>query len=550
MASWTLLAIVAAVLLTTVKPAYVVCNSYILTVVSAILASWVLRFIYSAILYPTLFTPLKHIPMPPTRSWISGSADGLALKFPIDLARKWTKTVPNNGLIRYYVIGNLERVLVVSPKAISDLLVSNSYDFVRPEISATQLGTVTGEGLLVAEGDVHRAQRKSLMPSFSYRHIKDLYPIFWSKAIEMTDEIEKTLPAKNYTIQIGNWASRAMLDIIGLAGMDYDLNSLQDPNNELSRHYSKLLTPPTGIQRLVAILCLFVVGFKWYFRVPTAYTRTVMDSVQYIRNVTKEIIREKQAKLERKEDIGVDILSVAMRSGNFSDENLVDQVMTFLAAGHETTSSAFQFAVYALSKHPEMQTLLREEVSKNLPASLLHGKEKKEPIPAAVIDKNFPYLTAFLSEVLRFYPSVPFTAREAARDTTLAGQHIPKGTNILIAPDITNKDEDFWGTDAHVFNPDRWLSGSGDQDGDDAAAAARRSTGGASSNYAYSTFIHGPRSCIGQGFARAELAIFVAVWVSRFEVVLKDPEKKLDVRQMITQAPADGVVVRVKPLDS
>lgn len=78
------------------------------------------------------------------------------MKFPIELARKWTKTVPNNGLIRYYVIGNLERVLVVSPKAISDLLVSKSYDFVRPEISATQLGTVTGEGLLVAEGDVHK----------------------------------------------------------------------------------------------------------------------------------------------------------------------------------------------------------------------------------------------------------------------------------------------------------------------------------------------------------------------------------------------------------
>jgi cytochrome P450 len=390
-----------------------------------------------------------------------------------------------------------------------------------------------------------QAQRKSLMPSFSYRHIKDLYPIFWSKAIEMTDEIEKTLPAKNHTIQVGNWASRAMLDIIGLAGMDYDLNSVQDPNNELSRHYSKLLTPPTGIQRLVAILCLFVVGFKWYFRVPTAYTRTVRASVQYIRNVTKEIIREKQGKLERKEDIGVDILSVAMRSGNFSDENLVDQVMTFLAAGHETTSSAFQLAVYALSKHPEMQTLLREEVSKNMPASLLQ-RNKKEPIPAAVIDKNFPYLTAFLSEVLRFYPSVPFTAREAAHDTTLAGQHIPKGTNILIAPEITNKDEDLWGADAHVFNPERWLSGD-NQDADD--VAARRSAGGASSNYAYSTFIHGPRSCIGQGFARAELAIFVAVWVSRFEVALKDPEKKLDVRQMITQAPADGVVVRVKVLD-
>jgi cytochrome P450 len=381
------------------------------------------------------------------------------------------------------------------------------------------------------------------MPSFSYRHIKDLYPIFWRKAIEMTDEIEKSLPAAK-TIQIGDWASRAMLDIIGLASMDYDLNSVKDPNNELSRHYSKLLTPPTGLQRFVAIACLFVVGFKWYFRVPTAYTRTVLQSVAYIRGVTKKIIREKQAKLERKEDIGVDILSVAMRSGNFSDENLVDQIMTFLAAGHETTSSAFQFAVYALSKHPDMQTRLRDEISKVMPLSLL--KNSKEPVPAAAIDNSLPYLTAFLSEVLRFYPSVPLTAREAARDTTLAGQHIPKGTNVVIAPEITNKDPNFWGRDAHMFNPERWLD---TNTGGDAEGIGRRSTGGASSNYAYSTFIHGPRSCIGQGFARAELTIFVAVFVRRFEVALEQPGKALRVRQIITQAPADGVVVKIKILN-
>jgi hypothetical protein len=65
MASWTLIAILAAVLVTIFKPAYAICNSFVLTVISAILASWVLRFIYSAVLYPTFFTPLKHIPMPP-----------------------------------------------------------------------------------------------------------------------------------------------------------------------------------------------------------------------------------------------------------------------------------------------------------------------------------------------------------------------------------------------------------------------------------------------------------------------------------------------------
>lgn len=74
MASWTLIAILAAVLVTTFNPAYAICSSSVLTVISAILAAWILRFIYSAALYPTFFTPLKHIPMPPV------SRETMALK--------------------------------------------------------------------------------------------------------------------------------------------------------------------------------------------------------------------------------------------------------------------------------------------------------------------------------------------------------------------------------------------------------------------------------------------------------------------------------------
>ena len=82
----------------------------------------------------------------------------MALRFPVELARQWVKTVHHNGLIRFYVTGNRERILVLSPKGISDLMVSRSYDFERSEIARIQLGAVTGEGLLLAEGDVHKVR--------------------------------------------------------------------------------------------------------------------------------------------------------------------------------------------------------------------------------------------------------------------------------------------------------------------------------------------------------------------------------------------------------
>jgi cytochrome P450 len=398
------------------------------------------------------------------------------------------------------------------------------------------------------------------MPSFSYRHIKDLYPVFWSKAVQMTNEIEKGVKQKNGedTVQISNWSGRAMLDIIGLAGINDDFNSVKDPKNELARRYESLGGGSSTLQLLVALVCFFFIGFKWFFHIPTKENRNTLDAVKYIREVSHKHVNEKRLRIEQGEGEGentaVDILSVAMRSGSFTDSNLVDQMMTFLAAGHETTSSAFQWSIYALSKHPEVQTRLRKEIRESLPSipfadlddtkNVSDIKHKFSSLFTAVDSNNhhsLPFLWAVVNEILRFYPSVPFTSREALRDTTLAGQYIPKGTTVLVAPDVTNRDVDVWGEDAEEFNPERWLDNN-----EDGTSITHNNHGGAKSNYANLTFIHGPRSCIGQGFARAELAIFVVVFVYRFEFELSEPEKELEIRREITQAPTDGVVVRVR----
>jgi hypothetical protein len=74
----------------------------------------------------------------------------------IDRLRDWTKTIPNNGLLRYYMAGNLERVLVVGPKALNEILVSKVYDFPKPESLRIKLLRFTGNGILLAEGDEHK----------------------------------------------------------------------------------------------------------------------------------------------------------------------------------------------------------------------------------------------------------------------------------------------------------------------------------------------------------------------------------------------------------
>ncbi|KAL1966959.1 hypothetical protein VTN77DRAFT_3703 [Rasamsonia byssochlamydoides] len=533
MAPWSLIAISTAVLLVSVKPEYSLRHSYTWTAAAFVAVTLLCRFIYSAILYPEFLTLLKHLPTPPGRSWIKGNTQSMFLDSPGQRARKWIETVPNNGLIRYYTVGNMERVLITSPKALSEVLVTRSYEFPKTELARAQLQRLTGNGLLLAEGDEHKTQRKSLMPAFSYRHIKDLYPIYWAKGIEMVKAIEKELPSHDNIVEVRDWAGRTMLDILGVAGLGHDFGSIQDPNNELSRTYRELIIEPSPFLKALLLIGIWFVGFRTIMKLPLKRNRDLQAGAEYIRTVARQIIREKKAKLERNEVGGVDILSAALTSGTFSEENLVDQMMTFLAAGHETTATALQWSVYALCKNPEIQSRLRDEVRANLPPI---STDDPVPVTAAAVD-SLPYLNAFINEVLRFYPPVPITVRDVTHDTTIVGCRIPKGTVLILSPEATNRDRNLWGPDAGEFKPERWLG------------PGRANSGGANSNYSMLTFIHGPRSCIGQGFAKSELACVLATVVGRFEMELKDPDAELKIRSTVTQAPLDGVIARFKVVE-
>lgn len=351
-----------------------------------------------------------------------------------------------------------------------------------------------------------------------------------AKCIE--DDLKNRADPTDNIVCIGTWASRATLDIIGVAGMDHDFNALRNPNNELQRQYQTIMSDPPLGMKLLYVLAMMMGNPGWVTKLPVKRNEDIMNASEVIRSVARQMIREKKNKLETGTS-GVDILSVALQSGTFTEDDLIDQMMTFLGAGHETTSTALQWAAYALCKHPEVQTRLREEVRSSLPSI---SSDHPEPLSASTLD-GLPYLSAVCNEVLRFYPSVPSTVRIAGRDTTLVNTPIPKGTLFNVAATVINRNKELWGADADQFNPERWLN------------PGCANTGGATNNYAYLTFLHGPRSCIGQGFAKAELACLVASLVGRFEMEFAEPGKKLEVRQSATVCPKDGVLVKAKVLE-
>ena len=186
----------------------------------------------------------------------------------------------------------------------------------------------------------------------------------------------------------------------------------------------------------------------------------------------------------------------------FPTEELVDNGMLFLTAGPNSTGTAVEWAIYELARHPKMQTRLREEIN-----SYLSSAESSTEAELLHNLQSLPYLRAVCSEVIRHYPFVPLSPRVAERDTTLLGEHIPKGTIILTPVEAFNHDESLWGPNADVFNPDRWM---GEGEG----------SGGAASNYAMLSFGAGPGACIGQMYARAMIAFLTATLIREFEIEL------------------------------
>ena len=350
------------------------------------------------------------------------------------------------------------------------------------------------------------------MPAFSFRHVKDLYPVFWSKTCELVRAIQSATkkeangaaPKDENTsvVEISQWTSRATLDIIGVAGMGHDFKAIQDPDTEIMSTYRKIFQP-TGQAQFLAVLSLVIP--IWILRIlPLQRNDDIRTAVATIRRVCHQLIQQKQRRLEQGEKGSEkDIISVALDSKAFSEDNLVDQMMTFLAAGHETTATAMVWAIYALCQNPEYQVRLREEIRAHLPST----NDESTSVTAETLDK-LSFLHAVCNEVLRLYAPVSLTLREAANDTSIQGQFVPAGTKVIIVPKAVNVSKDLWGPDADKFNPDRWMG------------PGRANNGGAESNFGFLTFLHGPRSCIGT---------FLSASRCRFRIVTSSAQRVLGV---------------------
>ncbi|KAM5472966.1 hypothetical protein MauCBS54593_002679 [Microsporum audouinii] len=485
-------------------------------------------FAIKKIVYNHYFGPLSRIPMAPGDWFIFGHTPYMYGAIPggwiLDFINR--PKYSNCGMLRTKSILHLsDTVILTDPNAFNEVLSAHCYDYIKPPKRSAIVERIIGRGIATAELAEHKLHRKFVRPAFLGHVIKEFVPKMWLKSLQFAEFMATKSKAASGAIEFNETVSLITLDIIGVAAFDEDFRTLYNSKNELAATFRRVLEPSWDfIQYFVA--CMLLPGWV-SIRLPMAGNKTLTVCKAKLLGLCHQLVAEKKEVLQKSDKNNTTVLSVLLKNGDLSDDDVRDQMLTFLVAGHETTSTSITFTTYFLATHPELQEKLRDEIRGVL--SQYRADELSDEIFGSM-----PFLTAVISEAIRLWPIVPLPTRVAIRDTVIQGVTIPKGTWVNMSTFAANRSECIWGADAAEFKPERWLG------------EGKATHGGTNNRLANNiTFLFGPRSCLGQSFARAEMKCLVAAFVDRFKFEMLHPDKELVVAGALTIKPLEGLHLRI-----
>jgi len=329
-----------AFILILVIPQYLPHNPFVWTFIRALAVNIGFYVLYTVFVYPFFLSPLRHLPKPKGALPLLGHGLSTFKKPPGEDFLKWVTEVPNDGLIHFRGLFYQDRLLLTNPLTLGEVLVQKSYDFEKPIKVRNFLRRILGNGLIIVEGDEHRFQRKHIMPVFSFRHIKELYPMMWKKAIaltqgvaaEVTDKLEYSRDERAPTsiVEVNHWANKVTMDIIGIAGLGREFDALKNSDDELIQNYEEILEP--SIEKTIYFAMQIIFG-PIVNKLPWKINRRMTMTTGNLNRICNQFVLDKREAIKANADENFDILSVLIKSNNFSDQQLVDQMLTFLAAG-------------------------------------------------------------------------------------------------------------------------------------------------------------------------------------------------------------------------
>ncbi|SJL03784.1 related to Cytochrome P450 [Armillaria ostoyae] len=509
---------------------------------------FVCRVLYWLIVYPRFFSPLRHLPGPPVGEPILGQARKIFSTQVGMAAQEWINEY--GSIVRAVGPVGLERLIFITPEGLHQIM-SRPLDCPRPLYLRNFFELITGRGLLTVMGDEHKQMRRVMNPAFSLQNLMAQTDMYYEPITNLVNIISTKLDlngGKGAVLPMYEWLSKVTLDIICETAFGYHADSLNNPHDELAEAYETLLNLQTGQNMFRFVFAMTLPGgprflssdFAYKYRAFFKYTRFFgkfsLRDVWEDSNISRQILSEKIKDLEESgisaDDMHAkrDIMSLLMRARAndteqrgyaMSDNIMVDQVLTFLGAGHETTASGLTWTLWLLANNKEYQSRLRDEVTPVF-------QENSRPDYRTL--NGLEWLDCVIMESLRVMPPIPTTIRKTATTDYIDGVLVPEGTLLQICIRQINTWKHVWGEDAEEFRPERWFN---------LPKAYNPS-------YSHLSFLSGPHSCIGKTMAIIEMKAVLASLILNFDFDPAYPGQEAKPASAITMKPTDGMPLIVR----
>jgi cytochrome P450 len=432
-----------------------------------------------------------------------------------DSTGKITRWARQYGDIFYYHFFKFQFYVLLHPQHVEQVLIGKNGNFVKG-ITSRANPELFGNGLLTSDGDFWRRQRRLTNPAFHRESLARYAEITVEEAARL---MESWKPGETRNIHNDMMYVTLRIVLRSLFGTE-----LGDSMRIIEPALEAIMVSSSGFNSIA-----------FFLRVPTPARKMHFLAVQKLNEIVFTLIARGREKLKAQNSVAnaqssaapsgdaKDLLTLLLTARDddgksMSDQQLRDEVITLLLAGHETTALNLSWTWYLLAQHPEVEAKLHAELD-----AVLGGRA-----PGAADLSKLQYTDKIIRETLRLYPPAWRIFRRTEEPLKVGEYTLPAGANIVLSQWVTHRDPR-WFSEPETFNPDRW----------------REETAAKLPRFAYFPFGGGPRVCIGAGFAMMEATLLLATIAQRFRMRLGSNQRVKPLAS-ITLRPKNGIRMKLE----
>lgn len=413
----------------------------------------------------------------PPKDKFFGALTGHILQLRNDRLGLMENSVKNYGEFIHFKYLHHHAYLIPHPEAAHHVLHTNASNYSKRTLGFKKVIEIGGSGILVEEGEHWKKMRKIIQPYFVKKNLQNYIPVM-EKLIDQSIKKLDSYALSGQEVNVNSTMTRMTIEILGQAIFDRDFSKDTDFLFEVVTNLFEITSEK--MTRFLPIPS------------PTkmANDRLFKKSKKELDDFVIKLIEE--AKLRPSGALPNLIHTFIEQNAGITLQNMLDEILTLVIAGFETSANSLNWAFVALAENPEFQ----ERIAREYEAAATKSVE------------NLPFTQMLIKESLRRYPGFWMLARKALHDDVIFGEKIAANSIVLISPYLIQNNSKWW-PNPEKFDPERFTP----------TAIEQRTKN------SYLPFGLGPRSCIAEDFSMMEMSFIVANFCSRYRFTLANKEK-------------------------